>query len=101
MTVRIIYRYRALEDQEYGLALPSNFRSLTSPLLIERFPSFTFHSSVRNLGVVLDSTLIPSQNMLLISLDRPISTSGALEQSDAPSPLMSLPQLSMPSSALA
>src|SRR6218665_1055914 len=37
--------------------------------------------------------------MLLISLDRPISTSGALEQSDAPSPRMSLPQLSMPSSA--
>jgi len=37
----------------------------------------------------------------LISLDRPISTLGALEQSDAPSPLMSLSQLSMPSSALA
>ena len=34
------------------------------------------------------------------SSHRPISTSGALEQSDAPSPLMFLPQLSMPSSAL-
>src|SRR6218665_3867435 len=32
--------------------------------------------------------------MLLISLDRPIFTSGALAQSDAPSPLMSLPRLS-------
>ena len=30
---------------------------------------------------------LPSQNMLLISLDRSISTSGTLEQSDAPSPL--------------
>src|SRR6218665_1639889 len=79
---------------------PQQFSKLDLPLLIERFPFITFHSSVRNLGVVLDSTL-PSQNMLLISLYRPISISGALEQSNAPSPLMSLPQLSMPSSALA
>src|SRR5688572_6304266 len=32
-------------------------------LLAERFPSFTFHSSVRDLGVVLDSTLTFSEHI--------------------------------------
>ena len=36
---------------------------LDFPLLTERFPSFTFHSSVRDLGVVLDSTLTFSQHI--------------------------------------
>src|SRR5678816_3411008 len=34
------------------------------PLLAERFPSFTFHSSVRDLGVVLDSTLTFSEHIV-------------------------------------
>jgi len=33
------------------------------PLLTERFPSFAFHSSVWNLGVVLDSTLTFSEHV--------------------------------------
>ena len=36
---------------------------LDFPLLAERFPSFTFHSSVRDLGVVLDSTLTFSEHI--------------------------------------
>jgi len=37
----------------------------------------------------------------VMKISRAQGQSGTLEQSDAPSPLMSLPQLSMPSSALA
>src|SRR6218665_3667435 len=40
---------------------PQQLSKLDLPLLIERFPTFTFHSSVRNLGVVLDSTLTFSE----------------------------------------
>src|SRR6218665_3648325 len=36
---------------------------LDLPLLIERFPSITFHSSVRNLGVALDSPLTFSEHV--------------------------------------
>src|SRR6218665_695021 len=42
---------------------PQQLSKLDLPLLIERFPSFTFHSSVRNLGVVLDSTLTFSEHV--------------------------------------
>src|SRR6218665_2293661 len=46
-----------------GSALPCNSQSLTSPLLTEKFLSFAFHSSVRNLGVVLDSKLTFSEHV--------------------------------------
>src|SRR6218665_2847681 len=42
---------------------PQQLSKLDLPLLIERFPSFTFHSSVRNLGAVLDSTLTFSEHV--------------------------------------
>src|SRR6218665_375469 len=42
---------------------PQQLSKLDLPLLIETFPSFTFHSSVRNLGVVLDSTLTFSEHV--------------------------------------
>ena len=38
-------------------------QKLDIPLLNEKFPSFTFHSSVRDLGVVLDSTLTFSNHI--------------------------------------
>src|SRR6218665_1519853 len=42
---------------------PQQLSKLDLPLLTERFPSFAFHSSVRNLGVVLDSTLTFSEHV--------------------------------------
>src|SRR6218665_3414520 len=42
---------------------PRQLSKLDLPLLTERFPSFAFHSSVRNLGVVLDSTLTFSEHV--------------------------------------
>src|SRR6218665_3174513 len=42
---------------------PQQLSKLDLPLLTERFPSFAFHSNVRNLGVVLDSTLTFSDNV--------------------------------------
>jgi len=49
-------------------ALPSKLLKLDLPLLTERFPSFDFHSSVRNLGVaVLDSTLTFSEHVANLS----------------------------------
>src|SRR6218665_271823 len=52
---------------------PQQLSKLNLPLLTERFPSFAFHSSVRNLGGTLTWTApLPSQNMLQISLDRPM-----------------------------
>jgi len=43
--------------------LETNTTKLDLPLLTERFPSFVFHSSVQNLGVVLDSKLTFSQHV--------------------------------------
>ena len=42
---------------------PQQLLKLDLPLLTERFPSFAFHSSVRNLGVFLDSTLTFSEHV--------------------------------------
>ena len=42
---------------------PQQLLKLDIPLLTERFPSFAFHSSGRNLGVVLDSTLTFSEHV--------------------------------------
>src|SRR6218665_3718560 len=42
---------------------PRQLSKLDLPLLTERFPSFAFHSSVRNLGVVLGSTLTFSEHV--------------------------------------
>src|SRR6218665_2094411 len=42
---------------------PQRRLKLELPLLTERFSSFVFHSSVRNLGVVLDSTLTFSEHV--------------------------------------
>src|SRR6218665_2991831 len=42
---------------------PQQLSKLDLPLLTERFSSFTFHFSVRNLGVVLDSTLTFSEHI--------------------------------------
>src|SRR6218665_545972 len=49
------------------------------PILTYRFPSFIFHSSVRNLGVVLDSTLTFSEHVATYSLTSYFQ--GGLEQS--------------------
>src|SRR6218665_2402085 len=42
---------------------PQKLSKLDLPLLTERCPFFAFHSSVRNLGVVLDSTLTFSEHV--------------------------------------
>src|SRR6218665_4041891 len=42
---------------------PQQLSKLDLPLLPERCPSFAFHSSVRNLGGVLDRTLTFSQHV--------------------------------------
>src|SRR6218665_2251854 len=49
------------KTQFIWFSTPQQLSKLDLPLLTERFPSFTFHSSVRNLGVVLDSTLTFSE----------------------------------------
>ena len=59
------------KTQFIWIGTPQQLSKLDLPTLTERFPSFAFHSSVRNLGVVLDSTLTFSEHVanLLISLD--------------------------------
>src|SRR6218665_1517528 len=49
-------RLKVIEDP-WTTGTPQQLSKLNLPMLTERFPSFAFHSSVRNLGVVLDSTL--------------------------------------------
>ena len=57
------YRWIQTRRNLSGSALPNNFRKLDLPMLTERFPSFAFHSSAWNLGVVLDSTLTFSEHV--------------------------------------
>src|SRR6218665_1110892 len=51
------------KTQFIWFSTPQQLSKLDLPLLTERFPSFAFYSSVRNLGVVLDSTLTFSEHV--------------------------------------
>src|SRR6218665_983399 len=59
---------------------PQQLSKLDLPMLTERFPSFAFYSSVRNLGVVLDSTLTFSEHVANLIRSSYISTSAAFNQ---------------------
>src|SRR6218665_3346990 len=51
------------KTQFFWFGTAEQLSKLDLPMLTERFPSFAFHSRVRNLGVVLDSTFTFSEHV--------------------------------------
>src|SRR5688572_8558608 len=62
-TITLEYGKIAAKNQLIWFGTRQQLLKLDFALLAKTFPSFTFSSSVRNLGVVLDSTLIFSEHI--------------------------------------
>src|SRR6218665_1369818 len=56
-----------LRHSSYGFGTRQQLLKLDFPLLTNRFPSFTYSSSVRDLGVILDSSLTFSDHILTLT----------------------------------